>query len=267
LLVSIADSRENVAQAIENAKADLDKALFELDRTPAFDPAAAAFVAHAMSNYMNVTDAIVSLLKDELRDHDNPEVASWLDGLYHVSDLTHQTVGRLLRVYEPGVMPLKLDYVNLRVLMERAVSYHARSAQQKQVSIDCNTVVPVPPVWADRVAVAVIADNLLSNAVKFAPAGSRIDVQIMPGPGGVVCSVRDHGPGLTPLTQARIFERGTSGNPLSSSPGQASGYGLTVSKAFVDRMGGRLWSESEPGHGACFSFRLPYEPPDGQGVH
>jgi signal transduction histidine kinase len=262
MAVSIADLREGVAEAIEHAKTDLDKALIELDRIPAFDPSAASFVAHAMSNYMNVTDAVLGLLRNALEEHPDPEVATWLDGLHHVSELTHQTVGRLLRVYEPGVMPLHLEYVNVRVLMERACAYHQHGASQKQVDIVCHAIAEVPPVWADRVAVAVVADNLLSNAVKFSFPGGRINVQIMPGPGGVVCSVLDAGPGLTPLMQARIFERGEiAGAPLPGSQ-HPTGYGLMVSKAFVDRMGGRMWSESQPGHGACFSFRLPYDPPE-----
>ena len=105
--MGVADMRQDVAQAIENAKADLDKALAELDRVPTFDPAAIAFVAHAMSNYMNVTDAMLGLLKGALASHSDAEVAAWLDGLHHVSDLTHQTVGRLLRTYEPREMPLR----------------------------------------------------------------------------------------------------------------------------------------------------------------
>ena len=51
-----------ITQAIENAKADLDKALFELDQLPAFDASAVGFVAHAMNNYLTITDATVSLL-------------------------------------------------------------------------------------------------------------------------------------------------------------------------------------------------------------
>ena len=258
--------REDVAQAIENAKADLDNALAQLDRVPAFDPAAIAFVAHAMSNYMNVTDAMLGLLKGALGDHPDPEVAAWLEGLHHVSDLTHQTVGRLLRTYEPREMPLRFEYMRLETLMERACGYHRRGAAQKELEIICHYPGDLPRVWADRVAVAVVADSLLSNAVKFSHAGGEIDVDISTAPGGVQCAVCDCGPGLTPLMQVRVFDRGDSGpahshrKHVNNHPG---GYGLMVAKAFIDRMHGRLWSESEPGKGACFTFRLPYQPPDG----
>ena len=263
--MAIVDSREDVAQAIQSAKADLDQALLELDRIPAFDPAAISFVAHAMTNYMNVTDAILDLLMGTLEGHPDPEVPGWLEGLRHVSTLSHQTVARLLRVYRPAEIPLRFEYMNLDVLMGRACDFHRARAAQKQVEIVFQPVGQVPRVWADRVAVAIVADNLLSNAVTFSNPGGRIVVQRLPVPGGAVCTVCDNGPGLTPLMQARLFERGDvpgSPPPVEEHP---TGYGLMVAKAFIDRMGGRLWSESEPGKGACFSFRLPYQPPGNEG--
>src|SRR4051794_15392413 len=102
--------RDDVVAAIENAKSDLDRALVELGRMPALDPAAVAFAAHAMSNYLHVTEAVLTLLKGALADHPDPEVIGWLDGLRHVSDMADQTVGRLLRVYEPAKLPLQPEY-------------------------------------------------------------------------------------------------------------------------------------------------------------
>ena len=264
-LIGIAGMRKDVADAITHAQAHLDRALADLDRLPAFDPAAVSFVAHAMSNYMHVTDAMLGLLKSALWDHPDRDVRTWLDGIQHVSELTHQTVARLLRVYEPSEIPLKFEYAQIDVMMERACAYHRRGADQKRITLECRTVGDVPRAWVDRVAVAVVADTLLSNAVKFSHAGGRIDVVIMPGPGGVVTTVRDSGPGLTPLAQARLFQRGDPDDPIDggASAFMPNGQGLLVAKAFVDRMRGRLWSESEPDKGAWFSFRLPYAPPDG----
>jgi signal transduction histidine kinase len=254
------DARAHVAQAIENAKAELDEALSELDRVPAFDSAAIGFVAHAMNNYLAVTEATLNLVKNALRDHPDREVVTWLEGLGHVAQLMHHTVGRLLRVSAPAEFALKPDHVNLPLLMRRACDYYGRSAARKQLQIVCRSVGNVPLAWADRVAVAVVADNLLSNAVKFSNVGGEIQVQIMAGPGGVVCSVRDRGPGLSAIDQTRLFQRGVTLGAAPTAGEPSTGFGLAVAKDFVDRMGGKLWCESEPGQGACFSFRLPYHP-------
>lgn len=258
--MTIVNLRDDVVRAIESAKLDLDRALVELDRIPALDPGAVAFVAHAMSNYMHVNEAVLDMLTQALANHPDPEVVGWLEALHQVSDMAHQTVGRLLRVYEPGQMPLKFEYVRLERLIERACAYHLRSAATKKVEIACRYPDDLPEVWGDRVAIAVVADNLLSNAVNFSTPGDRIDVTLEAGAGGVVCSVRDYGPGLTPLMQVRAFERGdVPGYPPPASE-HPSGYGLLVSKAFIDRLNGRLWSETEPGKGAVFAFRIPYQP-------
>jgi signal transduction histidine kinase len=142
--------------------------------------------------------------------------------------------------------------------MERACDYHRRSATGKSLSITYRTVGVVPNVWADAVAVAIIADNLLSNAVQHSHPGDEVLVQISPAPGGVVCSVRDYGPVLNDGDKVRQFDRGVVSEPAHDDDERLSGYGLTIAKHFVDRMGGRLWSETNLERGACFSFRLPY---------
>ena len=55
-----------------------------------------------MSNYLHVTDAVLTLLKDALADHPNAEVTGWLEGLHHVSDMAHQTVAGCCASTSPG---------------------------------------------------------------------------------------------------------------------------------------------------------------------
>jgi len=252
------DPKTEAAQAIENAMGELDKALFELHRIPTLDATAVGFVAHAMNNYLAVTEATLDLLKHALRGQSDREVTVWLEGLGHIANLMHHSVGRLIWTSAQDDFPLKPEAVNLALLMQRACDYYRRAASRKQLEIVCRSVGDVPPAWADRVAVAVVADNLLSNAVKFSNPGGDIQVQIMPGPGGVVCSVRDHGPGLSLLEQAQLFKGGKTLGAVPTAGERSTGFGLAVAKEFIDRMGGRLWCESEPGNGACFFFRLPY---------
>ena len=80
------------------------------------------------------------------------------------------SVSRLVSMSTPRDFPLKLDRVNLPVLLERACEYYRQRAGGTGVQITCTAVGPVPLAWADRVAVAVVADNLLSNAVRLSGA-------------------------------------------------------------------------------------------------
>jgi two-component system, NtrC family, sensor histidine kinase KinB len=259
------ESLAAVAQSIENAKADLDKALFELDQLPHFDASMVGFVAHAMNNYLTIVDATVNLLGHALRDYPDRDVAIWLQGLRHTAGLMHHTVGRLLRASTPDHFQLKPEPVNVPLLMERACDYYSRIGERKQLKITCRSVGDVPPAWADRVAVAVVADNLLSNAVKVSPVGDLIDVQVMADPSGVVCSVRDRGPGMSKADQTRYLEASAMIGAVDDAS-EPAGFGLRVCNEFLALMDGSLWIESEPGSGARVSFRLPYHP-NGTGPH
>jgi signal transduction histidine kinase len=264
--MSTPDPKVEVTRAIESAMNELEVALAELDRVPTLDASTLAYVAHAMNNYLAVADATVDLLKHALRDHPDADVSVWLDGLQHVGALMHHMVVRLPRVTSVSEFPLKQEHTNLALLMGRACDYHRRGARHKNLVLSYHVVGEVPPVWADRVAVAVIADNLLSNAVKFSRSGGTINVQVSAGPGGVVCRIRDAGPGLSAVDISRLFQRGVTLEARPTAGESSMGYGLAIAKEFVDRLGGRLWCESNYGEGACFSFRLPYHPDDATGL-
>lgn len=260
------DAKSDVAKAIEKAKTDLDVALLELDRIPALNHAAVAFVAHALNNYLTVTDGTLELLKDGLANSMEQDVATWLDSLQHLAHLMEHTVERLLQVSPATEAVLKLEYVDVALLMHRACQYHRRNAAPKRQEIACVKVGAVPLAWADRAAVAVVADNLLSNAVKYSPVGGSIDVEITAGQGGVVCRVRDSGAGLSSADQARLFQCGVTLSAVPTAGESSTGFGLAIASEFIGRMGGRIWCESELGRGACFSFWLP-DGPDAVALH
>ena len=251
------DPREPVAESIRYAIQELSEALLSLERIPTQDRAVVGWVAHAMSNYLSVNEATLNLIEQAVAAHASHELATWIDGLRHLGNLMHHTVGRLIRASTPGEFPLKPEYVNLPVLMERACDYYRPSAAQNGLGITCRSVGEVPLAWADRVAVAVVADNLLSNAVRVSRSGGNILVDVVPGPGGVTCSVRDRGPGHTPLQQAQLFHP-SAGEPVAVGGEVGTNVGLVIAKEFIERMGGRLWSDSQLGEGTCLSFRLPY---------
>jgi signal transduction histidine kinase len=251
------DVKQRVATSIEEARADLDRALVELQQLPAFDSNTVGFVAHALNNYLTVTLVTMETLQRALITHPNPEVRSWIEGIQHVTEVMQHTVGKLLQVSPAGDFPLKLEAVNVSLLMDRACKYFETVAHRKQISIRYGGVDELPLVRADRVALAVVAENLLSNAVKFSKPGTTIHVQLIEESGSVVCTVRDEGPGISREDQTRLFQKGVTLGAVPTGGEPSSGFGLALAKGFMDQMDGTLWCESEPGHGAWFSFRLP----------
>lgn len=249
-----ADPRAKATRSIEHAIVELGAALVELDRLPP-QPTTVGVIAHVMTNYLSVADATLGLLDRALPAPARAEASAWIVGLRRLGGLMQHTVSRLLQAVPPTSFELQFESVDLRLLITRACDYYRPRAEARELQIVCRVVGDVPPAWADRVATAVVADNLLSGAITSSTPRGEILVQVTSGPGGAVCSVRDHGPALNPLEQATLFASDPTDPNLP-----AAVAGLAIAKELVHRMGGRLWSDSLPPHGTCLCFRLPYLP-------
>jgi signal transduction histidine kinase len=119
----------------------------------------------------------------------------------------------------------------------------------------------LPVVTGDRDRLIQVVINLIANSVKFTPSGSitcsaatTIDDDLRDQ---ILVRVTDTGVGIAPEDRERIFEPfGQADDRVSDSP-RGTGLGLPICREIVEQHGGRLWVESELGHGARFSFTLP----------
>jgi light-regulated signal transduction histidine kinase (bacteriophytochrome) len=119
---------------------------------------------------------------------------------------------------------------------------------------------PLPTVCADRTQLGQLFQNLLSNALKFhGPRPPQIHVTAKPDGQEWLFSIQDQGIGLDPQFAERIFVIFQRLHTRKEYPG--TGLGLALCKKIVERHGGRIWVNSQPGNGATFFFTLPIGPP------
>ena len=251
------EPKDQIVSAIVKARAELEVALFELEKLPAISQSSVFFAAHALNNFLTVTGGTVELLSLSLADHPDPKVHTGLEALQQATHLMTHTVGRLMNASTDRNAALRFETVALPVMVKHFCTYYDRVADRKQIRCLSEPAIDVPSVWTDRVATAAVLDNLFSNAVKYSPPKTRIWVHVFADRDGVVCSVRDEGPGLSEEDKAKLFQPGArlTAKPTGGEP--SSGYGLAVAKELIDRLGGSIWCESALGEGARFSFRLP----------
>lgn len=156
---------------------------------------------------------------------------------------------------ESGSYGTRLQRCNLRELATTSVQHHHHAATRKHIALDLLAGVPC---WvrADPKASMQILENLISNAVKYSPPGTEITMAVSEGGDWGEFSIRDHGPGISPEDQTKLFRKHTR---LSARPtgGESSvGLGLSIVKRLAETMGGGVACQSTPGAGATFLLRL-----------
>jgi two-component system, NarL family, sensor histidine kinase EvgS len=149
---------------------------------------------------------------------------------------------------EDGDRSLKRECVDLAKLLHEVVDEFRPVAVRKTIALTANIDTGPTCVHGDPGACRQILDNLLSNAIKYTPPGGRVEVTLR----GTRFEVRDTGPGITAAEMERLFKKygRLSARPTGGEP--SIGLGLSIVKRLVDAMAGRVWCESEPGHGTAF---------------
>lgn len=178
-----------------------------------------------------------------------------------LSDL-HNLIDELLDLsrIEDGHITAHLEPVVLGSIIVKAVDDLQALAQGRHVKILMSLPADLPPVLADPNKLYRIVLNLLHNAIKFTDTGTTIDISVASFPDDEIqISIRDAGPGIESDDVNKIFQPFYRG---SSTLGKVNGagLGLTITKLLVELHHGRLWVETSPGQGSCFSFSLHAAP-------
>jgi len=218
-----------------------------------------ASISHELRTPLaNIKSVAEMLASEEVRESDDVSYQEYLDILSVQSQRLTNFLETIIDVHrlESGQMGLQIRPIPLTLLIEDAIRQRRLTASQHDIRIDKpekNVMI-----WADENAVLSILNNLLENATKYSPPGSPIEVTVAEQKAGeVVVSIRDHGTGISPENQSKIFERFYRVDGGDAQAVYGHGLGLYITKGLVEKMGGRIWLVSEKGKGSIFSFSLP----------
>jgi signal transduction histidine kinase/CheY-like chemotaxis protein len=159
---------------------------------------------------------------------------------------------------EAGEMRLELANIDYEELLVSLRGIMQTAADEKHITLRTSVGVGLSRLVADSTKLGQILGNLVGNAIKFTPEGGKVDVTIEPAPdGGALFSVVDTGPGIAKEDHEIIFESFRQADGSHTRIHGGTGLGLAITRDLVHLHGGRVWLESEPGHGAAFRFALP----------
>ena len=157
---------------------------------------------------------------------------------------------------EAGKFTWNMSKVSIADVIERAIAATSSLLEAKKLQLIRDIEPGLAEITGDQDRLIQVVINLISNAVKFTDAGS-ITLAAHAKPNDLVVSVKDSGIGIAPADQPKVFEKFKQvGDTLTDKP-KGTGLGLPICKEIVEYHGGRIWVESQPGHGSTFSFTLP----------
>jgi signal transduction histidine kinase len=122
-------------------------------------------------------------------------------------------------------------------------------AQSVRIRLDIPDSIELP---LERARLERVFINLMGNALEAMPTGGEICMSASLDTAVVTVRVADTGPGISPEIHEHLFQPF-----VTSGKRNGLGLGLALSRQTILDHGGDMWAESEPGHGACFCFRLP----------
>jgi two-component system, sensor histidine kinase and response regulator len=158
---------------------------------------------------------------------------------------------------ERGEMQLHVEPVDLGAALHSVVEAQRPRALAKQQTIYLEIEATPVVVQLDPGVTVQVLENLLSNAVKYSPAGTDVFVRLKKNLQGARVEVQDQGPGLSAEDQKKLFGKFARLSAKPTGGEHSTGLGLSIVKKMVEAMSGKVWCESELGHGATFIVEFP----------
>ncbi len=154
-------------------------------------------------------------------------------------------------------LELRIQQCDITAIVHRTVADQSSIAAPRSIHLE--TVTDTLYVMADADRLEQVLNNYLSNALKYSESIQPVDVCLEHTGDTVRVSVRDAGPGLTPVQQQHIWERfyRVDGITVKTGSGVGLGLGLHICRTLIERQGGHVGVESTLGKGSTFWFSLP----------
>ena len=155
---------------------------------------------------------------------------------------------------------LKMENVELNALATDIADEFQPQAEAKNQTLNLEKTLDEIVVRGDSLQLRQALRNLVGNAIKYTPAGGSIDLTVKKEETSVFIQVKDTGHGIPADDLPFIFDRFYRVRNEAVKDIEGNGLGLAIVKSIIEKHGGQISVESEPGKGSCFYFTLPLTP-------
>jgi two-component system phosphate regulon sensor histidine kinase PhoR len=217
-----------------------------------------------MTHEFKTPISTISLACQALSDKDIPRTNEmYNDYIQIIGDENHrlgEMAEKILQtaILEKGNLHLRPEAIDMHSLISDAIHKIAIQIEIRDGVINQSLTANHSMVKADKVHLSNVIFNLLDNANKYSPRKPQILVSTADADGGIYISVNDKGMGISKANQKKIFDklyRVPTGDVHNV---KGFGLGLSYVKFIIEKHGGNIQVESEPGKGSTFTLFLPY---------
>ncbi len=217
--------------------------------------------SHDLRNPLARAQTALEILRERVKALLPPDQSKYLDRIEYSLDEMGQIVEDILSLERIEARHRTAEPIIWCQLLERATVHLSADAETKGLKLEISCEPGLPSIGGDPVQLSQAVSNLVSNAIKYTPAGGHISVQAYAkdygGQPTVAIEVQDSGLGIPAELQAMLFQPFYRAKQSGTESISGIGLGLTIVKAAIERHGGTVYFDSEPGEGSLFGFRIP----------
>jgi len=238
-------ARDELTHQLSAQAVDLTRSNEELEQF-------AYIASHDLQEPLRMVSSYCQLLERRYKDKLDADAGEFIRFAVDGATRMQTLINDLLAFSRVGRRGKAMQPVSLQTALDLACANLKRVIAEMKVEIGGE---PLPTVLGDDTQLAQIFQNLIENAIKFRrEEPARIQVRAKETPDGYEIAVQDNGIGMEPQYAERIFLMFQRLHDRTKYAG--NGIGLAICKKIVERHGGRIWVESEPGKGSTFKFTL-----------
>ncbi len=225
----------------------------ELARSNAELEQFAYLVSHDLQEPLHVAAGFLQLLARRYQDTLDAKAKEFIERALDSLCRLEQKIRDILEYSRVTTRGREFERVDANAVLKQVLDDLSLTIKEKKAKV---TYDPLPVVMADPSQLGRVFQNLIGNALKFCGnKPPRVHIGAKRADGEWQFFVQDQGIGIDPRHHERIFLMFERLHPPGEYPG--TGIGLAICKKIVERHGGRIWVESQPGRGSTFYFTLP----------
>ncbi len=245
---------QQISQANEALRAS-EKNLMELNATK---DKFFSIISHDLKNPFSSLLSISELMVDSFDDTEKEDHQAGFEKINKSVKLLLTLLENLLTWSSSQRGRIKYDPVrfNLSTLIQENINIHKLLAEKKGIMLlnpDEDNVFA----YGDRDMINSVIRNLMTNAVKFTERDKKIEVKIESNEKNIEVSIVDEGIGIAEESIGKLFRIDEKFKSTGTAGEKGTGLGLIICREFVEKNGGEITVQSEPGRGSIFRFTIP----------